>query len=43
MSRHVAGVGEMGNAHINFLKDLKERGCLDNVKEIDNCKHWSYS
>jgi hypothetical protein len=39
MSRHVAWVGEMRNAHINFLKDFKERGFLDNVKVINNCMH----
>ena len=43
MSRHVAWVGQMRNAHINFLKDLKDRGCLDNVQVISNCTHWSSS
>lgn len=42
-SRHVAWVGVMGNAHKNFLKDLKDRGCLDNAQVINNCMHWSSS
>lgn len=39
MSRHVAWVEDIRNAHIHFLKDLKERGCLDSVKVINNRMH----